>query len=87
MVPLGLYEEVNEVESREGKVQKCHALSFIFMHLYSKQINFFYSGVDLKTDQVVAIKFATEETSHALEDEFINYMYLGADGKYLNFSM
>lgn len=33
------------------------------------------------TGQSVAIKFASKEHHHALEKEFINYLYLGADGK------
>lgn len=42
----------------------------------------FQLGIDLKTGEEVAIKFATPEKHYSLEKEFINYLYLGADGEY-----
>lgn len=38
-------------------------------------------GIDLKTGEEVAIKFATENRHYSLENEYVNYLYLGADGK------
>lgn len=42
------------------------------------------SGIDLKTGEEVAIKFASPKKHYSLEKEFHNYLYLGADGKYLS---
>lgn len=41
-------------------------------------------GFDLKTGEEVAIKFATESRHYSLEKEFVNYLYLGADGININ---
>ncbi|XP_031622920.1 uncharacterized protein LOC116340515 [Contarinia nasturtii] len=39
----------------------------------------FVCSIDIKTGNEVAIKFATKDMEYALEKEFINYLYLGAD--------
>lgn len=41
------------------------------------------SGIDLWTGEEVAIKFATESLHYSLDKEFVNYLYLGADGRFL----
>lgn len=38
-------------------------------------------AIDLQSGAEVAIKFATKKLFHSLENEFINYLQLGADGK------
>lgn len=50
----------------------------MIIHLIKRK---FHSGIDLETGQSVAIKFATEELFYSLEQEYVNYLYLGADGK------
>lgn len=45
------------------------------------------SAVDLKTGEDVAIKFAEKYRHFSLEKEYVNYLYLGADGRYSNFSI
>lgn len=45
------------------------------------------SAIDLKTGEDVAIKFAGKNKHFSLEKEFENYLYLGADGRYSNYSI
>lgn len=40
--------------------------------------------MDVITGEEVAIKFAIEENHQYLEQEYLNYLYLGADGKSTN---
>lgn len=40
-------------------------------------------GIDLRTGEEVAIKFASKSLHYSLEREFENYLYLGADGRFL----
>ncbi|XP_055304344.1 uncharacterized protein LOC129569513 isoform X2 [Sitodiplosis mosellana] len=48
-------------------------------HLGHGYTGFVRSGLDTKTGTEVAIKFAAEDKFHYLENEFVNYLYLGAD--------
>lgn len=41
----------------------------------------------MKTGEDVAIKFAEEYRHFSLEKEYVNYLYLGGDGRYSNFSI
>lgn len=63
---------------RNGKTSKNN-----FKTLNKSCVNFMqFSGIDLKTGKEVAIKFATKKRYYSLEKEFVNYLYLGADGEY-----
>lgn len=53
------------------------------MYLKITPIETTQPGVDLVTGQPVAIKFSTKDLFDSLEMEFVNYLYLGADGLYL----
>lgn len=47
---------------------------------------FVRSGIDLKTGNEVAIKFAGKKRHYSLEKEYINYLYLGGDGRLFLYS-
>lgn len=68
-----------------GSVRSGKNVKSIFNLLYLKitQNETTQPGVDLVTGQPVAIKFSTKDLFDSLEMEFVNYLYLGADGLYL----
>lgn len=77
------YAKKTNVDQKKKKIGVKRQRKEVYVENFALRMEdyLFLLGLDLKTGEEVAIKFSPAVRYYSLEKEYVNYLYLGADGR------